>query len=365
MKLEGLLKALPEGTSPADREQIRRAYHLAETAHKGQKRVSGEPYVTHRVAVANILEELGAPAPVITAALLHDTVEDTSVTLADIERDFGPEVAKLVDGVTKLTQLPRVSSHDGRPKRQRPTKGELAKETLRKTFLAMGDDVRVVVIKLADRVHNMRTLSHLSPDKQQRIAKETLEIFAPLANRLGIWQMKWELEDLSFRYVYPEKYKEIAERVATRRVDRESELAAIGKRLEEVLAEAELKAEASGRPKHLYSIYRKMDRKGIPFEGVYDVRGVRVIVATEADCYQALGVIHSHWKPVPGTFDDYIATPKDNFYQSLHTAVIYDDGKTLEAQICTSEMVRERRIRHRRPLALQGVRRRRDDAFHC
>jgi guanosine-3',5'-bis(diphosphate) 3'-pyrophosphohydrolase len=338
MKLEGLLKALPEGTSPGDREQIRRAYHLAETAHKGQKRVSGEPYVTHCVAVANILEELGAPAPVIIAALLHDTVEDTSVTLADLEREFGPEVAKLVDGVTKLTQLPRVSSHDGRPKRQRPTKGELAKETLRKTFLAMGDDVRVVVIKLADRVHNMRTLSHLPPDKQQRIAKETLEIFAPLANRLGIWQMKWELEDLSFRYVYPEKYKEIAERVAKRRVDRESELGAIGKRLEEVLADAELKAEASGRPKHLYSIYRKMDRKGVPFEGVYDVRGVRVIVATEADCYLGLGVIHSHWKPVPGTFDDYIATPKDNFYQSLHTAVIYDDGKTLEVQIRTTEM---------------------------
>lgn len=338
MKLEGLLKALPEGTSPADREQIRRAYHLAETAHKGQKRVSGEPYVTHCVAVANILEELGAPAPVIIAGLLHDTVEDTSVTLADIERDFGPEVAKLVDGVTKLTQLPRVSSHDGRPKRQRPTKSELAKETLRKTFLAMGDDVRVVVIKLADRVHNMRTLSHLASDKQQRIAKETLEIFAPLANRLGIWQMKWELEDLSFRYVYPEKYKEIAERVAKRRVDRESDLAGIGKRLEAVLAEAGLKADASGRPKHLYSIYRKMDRKGVPFEGVYDVRGVRVIVATEADCYLALGVIHSHWKPVPGTFDDYIATPKDNFYQSLHTAVIYDDGKTLEVQIRTPEM---------------------------
>jgi GTP pyrophosphokinase len=202
----------------------------------------------------------------------------------------------------------------------------------------MGDDVRVVVIKLADRVHNMRTLAHLPAEKRERIARETLEIFAPLANRLGLWQMKWELEDRSFRYVDPEKYKEIADRVATRRVDREQELEAIGRRLTKVLEEGGLKAEASGRPKHLYSIYRKMQRKGVPFEGVYDVRGVRVIVGSESECYLALGMIHAHWKPVPGTFDDYIATPKDNFYQSLHTAVIYDDGRTLEVQIRTPEM---------------------------
>jgi GTP pyrophosphokinase len=273
---------------------------------------------------------------VVAAGLLHDTVEDTSVTLKDLAVEFGPEVAKLVDGVTKLTQLPRVTRRDG--KDGRTSRVELAKETLRKTFLAMGDDVRVVMIKLADRLHNMRTLSHLPPEKRSRIAQETLEIFAPLANRLGIWQMKWELEDLSFRYVHPEKYKAIAQSVSERRVDREKTLQTICDLLQRVLSEAGILAEVTGRPKHLYSIYRKMERKGVPFEMVYDVRGVRVIVESESDCYLALGVIHSHWKPIPGTFDDYIATPKDNFYQSLHTAVVYDDGKTLEVQIRTPDM---------------------------
>jgi guanosine-3',5'-bis(diphosphate) 3'-pyrophosphohydrolase len=338
MKLEGLLRILPIDLIPADRELIKRAYRAAEQAHAGQTRASGEPYITHCTAVAGILAELDAPVPVIVAGLLHDTVEDTPLTLPHLREDFGAEVASLVDGVTKLTQLPRVSAHDGRPKRERPTKSELAKETLRKTFLAMGDDVRVVVIKLADRLHNMRTLSHLPPEKRQRIARETLEIFAPLANRLGIWQVKWELEDLSFRYVHPEKFKEIADRVTTRRVDRESELGAISKRVQKVLKEGGLEAAADGRPKHLYSIFRKMERKGVPFEGVFDVRGVRVVVATEPDCYHALGLIHASWRPVPGTFDDYIATPKDNFYQSLHTAVMYDDGRTLEVQIRTPEM---------------------------
>ena len=338
MKLDGLLRALPDDLIPADRELIRRAYQAAEKAHAGQTRASGEAYVTHCVAVAGILAELNAPVAVIVAGLLHDTVEDTPLTLDDLRREFGAEVSALVDGVTKLTQLPRVSTFDGRPKRGRPTKSELAKETLRKTFLAMGDDVRIVVIKLADRLHNMRTLVHLPAEKRERIARETIEIFAPLASRLGIWQMKWELEDRSFRYVDPEKFKEISDRVAPHRVDREAELAAIGKRLQKVLEEAGLHAEASGRPKHLYSIYRKMERKDIPFEGIFDVRGVRVIVNSESDCYLALGLIHAQWKPVPGTFDDYIATPKDNFYQSLHTAVIYDDGRTVEVQIRTLEM---------------------------
>ena len=338
MKLDKLLRKLPDDLTPADRELIQRAYQVAEQAHANQTRVSGEPYVTHCIAVATILAELDAPVPVIVAGLLHDTVEDTPVTLDRLRRDFGNEVATLVDGVTKLTQLPRVSAHDGRPKRERPTKSELAKETLRKTFLAMGDDVRVVVIKLADRLHNMRTLSHLPPEKRERIARETLEIFAPLANRLGIWQMKWELEDLSFRYVHPEKFKEIAERVAPERTDREGELATISRRVQKVLKGGGLEAIVDGRPKHLYSIFRKMERKGVPFEGVFDVRGVRVVVPAETDCYHALGLIHSSWKPVPGTFDDYIATPKDNFYQSLHTAVIYDDGRTLEVQIRTPEM---------------------------
>jgi len=338
MDLEALLKLLPESITPADRELLTRAFRTADRAHSGQKRHSGDDYIQHCLAVARILAELGAPPPVLAAALLHDTVEDTPVTLEDLRRDFGQEVANLVDGVTKLTELPRVSRRDGRGRDERSARTELAKETLRKTFLAMGDDVRVVLIKLADRLHNMRTLSHLPAERRRLTAQETLEIFAPLANRLGIWQMKWELEDLGFRYVYPEKYKEIAGSVAERRVDREKALEAITARLKQVLSEAGVVAEARGRPKHLYSIYRKMDRKGVPFEMVYDVRGVRILVATESDCYLSLGVIHSHWKPVPGAFDDYIATPKDNFYQSLHTAVIYDDGKTLEVQIRTYAM---------------------------
>jgi GTP pyrophosphokinase len=336
MSLEALLQVLPETINPTDRALVERAYDVAAKAHRGQKRANGEPYVSHCLEVAKILAELGAPIPVVAAGLLHDTVEDTSVTLKDLADEFGPEVARLVDGVTKLTQLPRVTRHDG--KEVRSSRVELAKETLRKTFLAMGDDVRVVLIKLADRLHNMRTLSHLPAEKRNRIAQETLEIFAPLANRLGIWQIKWQLEDLSFRYVYPDQYKGIARSVAERRVVREKALSEICDVLHRLLSEAGIEAEVGGRPKHLYSIYRKMERKGVPFEQVYDVRGVRVVVGSESDCYLALGVIHTHWRPIPGTFDDYVATPKDNFYQSLHTAVVYDDGKTLEVQIRTPEM---------------------------
>ncbi|HEX9680745.1 MAG TPA: bifunctional (p)ppGpp synthetase/guanosine-3',5'-bis(diphosphate) 3'-pyrophosphohydrolase [Anaerolineales bacterium] len=339
MNLDGLLKLLPEAAGPADREKLRRAHEVAELAHRGQKRASGEAYIQHSLAVAAILAELGAPLAVLIAGLLHDTVEDTPLTLPQIRQEFGEEVAKLVDGVTKLTQLPRVSRVDG-DGRDGSGRSELAKETLRKTFLAMGDDVRVVVIKLADRLHNMRTLSHLPEAKRKRIAQETLEIFAPLANRLGIWQMKWELEDLGFRYVYSDKYKEIAGSIAERRVDRERELKNICRDVQKILAEAGITAEVKGRPKHLFSIYRKMERKEVPFDRVYDVRGVRIVVDSDSACYLALGVIHNHWNPVPGTFDDYIATPKDNFYQSLHTAVIYDDGKTLEVQIRTPEMNR-------------------------
>ncbi len=338
MNIEALLKSLPDSITPIERDLVERAYRLAESAHEGQKRLSGEPYVQHCLAVAQILSELGAPVPLITAGLLHDTVEDTSITLEQIQKEFGREIARLVDGVTKLTQLPRVSGRERPPKEERGAKAELQKETLRKTFMAMGEDVRVVLIKLADRLHNMRTLSHLPAEKRARIARETLEIFAPLANRLGIWQMKWELEDLGFRYVYSEKYKEIASQVAERRGDRERALRKISERLQSVLGEAGIEAEVSARPKHLYSIFRKMERKGVPFDMVLDVRGVRIIVANDHDCYLALGVIHHHWKPVPGGFDDYIATPKENFYQSLHTAVIFDDGKTVEVQIRTPEM---------------------------
>ena len=335
MKLERLLEALSEETSPTDEELIRRAYEAAKKAHKGQKRASGEPYINHCLAVGTILAELGAPTPTIVAGLLHDTVEDTNLTLEDLERDFGAEVAQLVDGVTKLTQLPRVSRST---RGDRPERRELANETLRKTFLAMGDDIRVVVIKLADRLHNMRSLSHLSAERRDRIAIETIEIFAPLASRLGIWQIKWELEDLAFRYVYPDEYKMLADQVAVLRADREEDMKAIREDVDQLLQETEIEAEVKARPKHLYSIFRKMERKDVPFEEVYDVRGVRVLLESEPDCYTALGVIHNRWKPVPGTFDDYIATPKDNFYQSLHTAVIFDDGRTVEIQIRTPEM---------------------------
>ncbi|MDP2974668.1 MAG: bifunctional (p)ppGpp synthetase/guanosine-3',5'-bis(diphosphate) 3'-pyrophosphohydrolase, partial [Anaerolineales bacterium] len=274
----------------------------------------------------------------------------------DLRRDFGDTIAKLVDGVTKLTQLPRVSrgehqeelknkvSHSGIIEQAedeqslRNRKRTLAIETLRKTFLAMGDDVRVVLIKLADRMHNMHTLGFFPDQKRRRIAQETLDIFAPLANRLGIWQIKWELEDLAFRYVNPEKYKEIAEQLAERRELREQQIEQIVNQFERVLAEQGVRAEIYGRPKHIYSIFKKMTERGKSFEMVRDVRGVRLLVSDVPACYAALGVIHTRWRPIPNEFDDYIAVPKDNFYQSLHTAVIYDDGKPVEVQIRTPEM---------------------------
>jgi len=336
----------------ADRELVLRAYQVAEEAHRDQKRHSGEPYINHCLAVASILADLKVPAEVVAAGLLHDTVEDTPISLAIIRRDFGEPVKLLVDGVTKLTQLPRVSRGDQHAERDengnetdatpQPAllgrKEDMVSETLRKTFLAMGEDVRVVLIKLADRLHNMRTLGYMPEHKRMRIAKETLEIFAPLANRLGIWQLKWELEDLSFRYVHPEQYKEIAEQLAERRPDREQQLENIKEALLKLLEKNNIKAEISGRPKHIYSIYKKMQKKDKAFNMVYDVRAVRLIVPDVPACYAALGVIHTTWRPIPGEFDDYIAAPKDNFYQSLHTAVIYDDKRPVEVQIRTSDM---------------------------
>lgn len=355
MKLENLLAALPERYSPADIELIERAHRFAAKAHRRQKRVSGEPYINHCLAVANILAELQVPSEIVAAGLLHDTVEDTKVTLEDLRNEFGEEIARLVDGVTKLTQLPRVSriggengqDDAGKKRKQaedredeisRSRQAELASETLRKTFLAMGEDVRVVLIKLADRLHNMRTLGHMPESKRKRIARQTLDIFAPLANRLGIWQLKWELEDLAFRYSEPDTYKEIATNLAERRSTRELQLQTISQKLQGVLAQEGIEAEVSGRPKHIYSIYTKMRRKGVPFEMVHDLRGVRIVTEDIPTCYRVLGLIHTQWRPIPGEFDDYIAAPKDNFYRSLHTAVIFDDGKPLEVQIRTHEM---------------------------
>lgn len=364
MKIENLLDALPKTYTPADRELIERAYRVAEKAHYGQTRASGEPYISHCLAVASILAEMRVPSEVVAAGLLHDTIEDTPITLDDIKRDFSKEIAVLVDGVTKLTQLPRVSrgdqhaddeSREVKDKQLASRRGmldpdeeadqiirsrryDVVSETLRKTFLAMGDDVRVILIKLADRLHNMRTLGHLPEQKRRRIAQQTMDIFAPLANRLGIWQMKWELEDLSFRFIDPNTYKDIAQNLAERRIDREQEMRTINAKLQAILSQAGIHADISGRPKHIYSIYKKMYRKGVPFEMVFDVRGVRIIVPNIQSCYTALGLIHTHWRPIPNEFDDYIAAPKDNFYQSLHTAVLFDDGKTLEVQIRTPEM---------------------------
>ncbi|MBC7878834.1 MAG: bifunctional (p)ppGpp synthetase/guanosine-3',5'-bis(diphosphate) 3'-pyrophosphohydrolase [Anaerolineales bacterium] len=353
MPLEKLLEQLPENYTLADREVVQRAYRVAEEAHREQKRHSGEPYINHCITVANILSDLKVPPEVVAAGLLHDTVEDTTITLADIRRDFGDTVKILVDGVTKLTHLPRVSrgdQHADNGNNGQETedaivvpallgrKEDIVSETLRKTFLAMGDDVRVVLIKLADRLHNMRTLGHMPERKRMRIAQETLEIFAPLANRLGIWQIKWELEDLGFRYVNPEKYKEIAELFTEKRPEREAQLEFIKENLVSLLAKNNIKAEISGRPKHIFSIYKKMQKKDKPFDMVMDVRAVRLIVPDVPACYAALGVIHTTWRPIPGEFDDYIAAPKDNFYQSLHTAVIYEDKRPIEVQIRTHEM---------------------------
>jgi len=351
--VEQLLKQLPDNYNLADRELIQRAYQVAEEAHRDQKRYSGKPYIMHCLEVAGILAEMHAPSEVIAAGLLHDTVEDTVITLQDLRTDFGATVANLVDGVTKLTHLPRVSRDDQHSDdskysdknlqqaeiNAKSRKQDLKSETLRKTFLAMGDDVRVVLIKLADRLHNMRTLNFMPEEKRKRIAKETLDIFAPLANRLGIWQMKWELEDLGFRYLNPEKYNEIAEQLNhEKHPDRESQIETIMERLVKLLAKHNISIEISGRPKHIYSIYKKMIKKGTSFDLVRDVRAVRILVPDIPACYSALGVIHTTWRPIHGEFDDYIAAPKDNFYQSLHSAVIYDDKRPLEVQIRTLEM---------------------------
>lgn len=347
MQLEQFLEKLPENYSAIDIDQIKKAYQFAEKAHKGQTLPSGQPYITHCVAVASILAELTVPPDLIITALLHDVVEDTDIALGEIRKEFNSEIANLVDGVTKLTHLPNLlrGDHHGdahvrqpeQPHRRKIREEDIA-EALRKTFLAMSDDIRVVLVKLADRLHNMRTLSYSTEEMQKRIAQESLDIFAPLANRLGIWQIKWELEDLAFRYVAPKDYKDIAEKLANRRADREQQIQEIITRLKQELEAEGVTARMSGRPKHIYSIYRKMSRKEMPFEMLMDLRGVRLIVDDVASCYKALGVVHMKWRPIPGEFDDYIAARKDNDYQSLHTAVVFDDGKPLEVQIRTQQM---------------------------
>ncbi len=312
---------------------IQRAFDLAERAHHGQRRASGEPYIGHPVAVAAILHELKLDHETIAAALLHDVVEDTHIGLERIRKEFGPAVANLVDGVTKMDAIDEYTETVlGTPDERRQV------DRLKKLLLAMANDVRVVLIKLADRLHNMRTLHHLGESSRRRIARETLDIYAPLASRLGIGQFKWEMEDLAFREIEPVTHATLERKLRQRRSDIERYVHRVVSTLNEKLRENDVAAEVSGRVKHLYGIWRKMKEKNLNFDQVFDIRAVRILVNDVADCYSALGIVHTLWNHVPKEFDDYIANPKSNRYQSLHTAVIGPEGKTLEAQIRTHEM---------------------------
>ena len=313
---------------PKDNNQlVCRAFTFAYQLHKGQMRASGDPYIAHPVAVANILRSLGGDSAMIAAGFLHDVVEDTDVTADEIEAHFGVEVRQMVEGVTKLSKF-RFNS-----------KTERQAENFRRMFLAMAQDIRVIVVKLADRLHNMRTLQHMPPEKRVQKARETIEIFAPLANRLGIGRIKWELEDLSFKYLEEPAYQEIKSLISEKRTDREVRLQQVAGLLEAQLeAEGISCIEISSRPKHLYSIYRKMQRQQKDFHQIYDIAAVRIIVGTKVECYRALAVVHDRFKPIPGRFKDYIGLPKANRYQSLHTAVIGEQGRPIEVQIRTMEM---------------------------
>ncbi len=312
---------------PSDTGLICRAFEFAYRLHEGQYRVSGEPYIAHPIAVAGLLRYLGGSATMVAAGLLHDVIEDTDVTPEELEQAFGAEVRHLVEGVTKLSKF-NFSS-----------KTERQAENFRRMFLAMAQDIRVIVVKLADRLHNMRTLEHLTEDKRRSIALETREIFAPLANRLGIGRFKWELEDLAFKYLEPEAYREVQGLVAEKRADREETLAKVVEILRERLDSAAVSyVDLSGRPKHLYSIYQKMQRQQKEFHEIYDISAVRIIVSANYECYRALAVVHDVFRPVPGRFKDYIGLPKPNRYQSLHTVVIGVNGRPLEVQIRTVEM---------------------------
>jgi GTP diphosphokinase / guanosine-3',5'-bis(diphosphate) 3'-diphosphatase len=324
--LDPLFRIIRDNHPKADLGLVERAYRKAERLHNGQTRKSGDAFITHPLAVTTILAELGMTEATLCAALLHDTVEDTDYTLGQLTKDFGEEVALLVDGCTKLDKVKY---------------GESAKsETIRKMVVAMSRDIRVLVIKLADRLHNMRTLHYLRPDKQSRIAAETLEIFAPLAHRLGMNTIKWELEDLAFGTLYPKVYDEIVRLVAEAAPSRDEYLSHVIDQVHGDLRAAKIKAVVTGRPKHYYSIYQKMVVRGRDFQEIYDLVGLRVLVENNRDCYAALGVLHVRWNPLPGRFKDYIAMPKFNMYQSLHTTVLGPEGKPVELQIRTDDMHR-------------------------
>jgi GTP pyrophosphokinase len=307
---------------------LERAYDFADRAHRGQRRLSGEPYFSHCVAVATLLAELELDTTTIAAGLLHDVVEDTDCPISAVKEKFGDEIALLVEGVTKIGALSFKSTEEHQA------------ENLRKMLLAMAQDVRVILIKLADRVHNMKTLDALPPEKTRRISRDTLDIYAPLAHRLGIARIKWVLEDEAFRYLEPEAYHELARKVASKRHEREQHISETARFLREKLSESVISAEVTGRPKHLYGVHKKMREQGTEFEQVYDLLALRVLTKSVADCYGALGIIHNLWTPVPGRFKDFIAVPKSNMYQSLHTTVMREVGEPLEVQIRTREMHR-------------------------
>ncbi len=319
-----LLQAIKKSNLKVDENKILLAYEFAKESHIGQFRKSGEEYIVHPIEVAKILIDMRVDTDTIVAGILHDVIEDTYITKADIQYNFGEVVADLVDGVTKLSILP-----EGTTKQH---------ENIRKMIVAMAKDVRVVIIKLADRLHNMRTLKYMKAEKQKKIALETLEIFAPLAHRLGMARIKWELEDLALYYLEPEIYKEIVRLVSTKRTERESYTTEVIELLKNELKKQNVNGDISGRPKHFYSIYKKMFEKGKTFEELYDLIAIRVIVENESDCYHVLGILHNFWTPVPGRFKDYIAVPKSNGYQSIHTTVVGPLGKFLEIQIRTEEM---------------------------
>ncbi len=335
MDANSLLGKAKEYLPPEKVALVKAAYEFALNAHQGQVRKSGDPYLDHPLQTATMLANLQLDATTLAAALLHDVPEDCGVPLTEIEAKFGPEVSKLVDGTTKLSKLSW--------RRDKASKRESQAQNLRKMLIAIAEDLRVVFIKLADRLHNMHTLAALSPEKRRSIAQETLEIYAPLAHRLGIWQLKWELEDLAFRYLEPRQYHKVARLIATRRAQRETFIAEVTQILKRELDKAEIKAEIAGRPKHIYSIYNKMNRytaQGKDFDDIHDLFAIRVLVGTIPDCYKTLGVIHNLWHPFPEEFSDFIANPKDNGYQSLHTTVLCQGTTPLEIQIRTYDMHR-------------------------
>ncbi|MHB9035347.1 MAG: RelA/SpoT family protein [Armatimonadota bacterium] len=343
-EIESIIARMLEYNDAADTDLIRRAYEFASEAHKDQKRLTGEPYITHPLATAEILTDLEMDTASIAAALLHDVVEDQDYSIDDIKHAFGDEIAALVDGVTKLKLADFEVDEESEERQEVPKKRRAefrrSAENLRKIFLAMARDLRVMVIKLADRLHNMRSLSGLPADRQKKVAKETMQIYAPLAHRLGIWKIKWELEDLAFKYIEPEAYEKVAEMVSGSRHGREDDLAEAVDMIQRHLAKDGIEAHIQARPKHLWSIYQKMLREKVDFSEIYDLSAIRVIVNRVGDCYHALGLVHDLWMPIPERFSDYIAKPKSNMYQSLHTKVIGPRGEPLEVQIRTWDMHR-------------------------